>query len=174
MKEIIVDAADTWRHVAGQSRPEDGGVLVPNLLLDPSERGRMMSRIRSKNSAMELVVFREMRKRGVHFQKHYERAPGKPDLARPRDKLAVFIDGDFWHGREIERVVAKHGHDSPWVKKLRRNMERDDRQVARLKSAGWRVLRVWESDLRKKSTRTAALDEIEQFLRGGPASTAPG
>jgi DNA mismatch endonuclease (patch repair protein) len=124
-----------------------------------------MSRIKSKNTTPELIVFAELRARGVTFQRHYARAAGHPDIAKPRKKLAVFIDGDFWHGREIERVVAKHGEDSPWVSKLRRNIERDRHAEAALKDGGWQVLRVWESDIRRLRTRSGCIDTVEAFLR---------
>ena len=60
-----------------------------------------MSKIRSKNTKLEVLVFRELRKRGVYFQKHYERVVGKPDIALPRKRKAVFLDGDFWHGYDF-------------------------------------------------------------------------
>ena len=124
-----------------------------------------MARIRSKNTKPELIAFLELRRRGVTFQRHYERAPGKPDIAKPRKKIAVFVDGDFWHGRELARVVSKYGEGSSWVTKLRRNIERDAQQDEALRSAGWIVLRVWESDIRRVRTREEALDRIERFLR---------
>ena len=62
-----------------------------------------MSKIRSKNTKAELIVFRELRKRKIHFQKHYKKVVGSPDIAIPRKKIAIFIDGDFWHGRNFQR-----------------------------------------------------------------------
>ncbi|MFE6965501.1 very short patch repair endonuclease [Agromyces sp. NPDC057679] len=137
---------------------------MPNLLMDPGARSDLMRRIRSTNTAPETIVFREMRRRGIYFQRHYSRVVGSPDLARPRKKLAVFIDGDFWHGREIERVIARYGKESGWSRKLLRNMARDREVDATLVGLGWSVLRVWESDIRRKSTRDEVLDEIEAFL----------
>lgn len=123
-----------------------------------------MASIRSKNTKPELVVFAALKARGIRFQKHYENAPGKPDIAKPRRKLAVFVDGDFWHGRELSRVIEKYGEDSAWVKKLRRNMARDLEQEASLREKGWDVLRVWESDVRRIRSRTDAIDQIATFL----------
>ena len=136
-----------------------------NFVTDPSLRSQLMSTIKSKNTKPETTVNVELRKRGLHFQTHYDRAPGTPDIARPRKKLAVFVDGDFWHGRHIERVISKHGHDSAWAAKLRRTMARDSEQNEALIASGWRVFRVWESDVMRVSTRTATIDEIEAFLR---------
>jgi len=138
---------------------------VPNILLDPSQRSAVMASILSKNTKPELIAFLELRQRGVRFQRHYDNAPGKPDIAKPRKKIAVFVDGDFWHGRELSRVVSKYGEDSSWVAKLRRNMERDLQQEEALRSLGWIVLRVWESDIRRIRTRHETIDTMEAFLR---------
>ena len=138
---------------------------MPNLLLDPSKRSELMASIRSKNTKPELIAFSELQRRGVRFQRHYDRAPGKPDIARPRKKIAIFVDGDFWHGRELARVVLKHGEESSWAIKLRRNMERDLELDAVLRARGWIVLRVWESDIRRLRTRQETIDTMETFLR---------
>ena len=137
---------------------------MPNLLFEPSKRSALMASIKSKDTKPELVAFAELRARGVNFQKHYN-AIGKPDIARPRKKLAVFIDGDFWHGRELQRVIDRYGEESSWVAKLRRNVARDAEQVDRLTATGWQVLRVWESDIMRLRSRTSTLDAVEAFLR---------
>lgn len=110
------------------------------------KRSEVMSRIKSKNTGLERVVFRFLRGRGIHFQKHYRRAPGSPDVAVPSRKIAVFIDGDFWHGYRYPtwRHKMKPGF---WREKIERNRARDKRNFAKLRRRGWRVLRVWEHDL---------------------------
>ena len=138
---------------------------MPNLFFDPAKRSALMTSIRSKGTKPELIVFAELKARGLTFQKHYDRAPGKPDVAKPRKRLAVFIDGDFWHGRELQRVIQKYGEESYWAMKLERNIARDAEQVDQLISIGWQVLRVWESDIKRMRTRTATLDVVEAFLR---------
>lgn len=138
---------------------------MPNILLDPSKRSALMASIRSKNTRPEMIAFLELRRRGVRFQRHYNNAPGKPDIAKPRKKIAVFVDGDFWHGRELARVATKYGEESSWVVKLRRNIERDHQQDELLRSRGWIVLRVWESDIRRIRTREQTIDIVEAFLR---------
>jgi len=123
-----------------------------------------MASIRAKNTRPELIAFAELKQRGIRFRRHYENAPGKPDLARPSKKLAVFIDGDFWHGRELDRVIAKYGEDSSWVTKLRRNIARDAEQEEKLRAKGWDVLRIWESDIKRVRTRQGAVDRMVEFL----------
>lgn len=78
-----------------------------------------MSKIRGKNTKPELVVFAYLRSEKIYFQKHYARVPGKPDIALPRKRLAVFIDGDFWHGRELQRLIDRGGTPQ-WVTKIKK------------------------------------------------------
>jgi DNA mismatch endonuclease (patch repair protein) len=133
-------------------------------VFDPELRRKVMSSIRSKNSKAELIVFAYLRKWGVYFQKHYPRAPGKPDIALPRKKKAVFIDGDFWHGRNYKHRLKGRSLNDPWIKKIERNIERDKEQIKDLKSLGWESLRIWESDILRKSTRDVELEKIKNFL----------
>lgn len=134
-------------------------------MYSPEKRSEIMSRIRSKETVAEKIVFEELRRRKIYFQKHYKRAPGKPDIALPRKKKAVFIDGDFWHGRDFSRISESRDPDDYWVKKLTRNMDRDKQQLEELAQKGWLVLRVWESDIKRKRTRTGEIDKIAGFLR---------
>ena len=129
----------------------------------PSE---IMSRIRSKNTEAEKIVFSFLRKNKIYFQKHYKRIPGSPDIASPRKKKAVFIDGDFWHGRDFERVKKNRDADDYWVKKIGDNIERDKKQRAAIKEEGWAVLKIWESNLKRKSSRAEQLEKIKNFLTG--------
>ena len=119
-----------------------------------------MAKIRSKNSKAERVVFRHLRKEGVYFQRHYKKAPGSPDVALPRKKKAVFIDGDFWHGRYVEKMDGKEY----WHAKLLSNKKRDQRVNEKLAASGWKCLRVWESDIVRKSSQQDALKAIQNFL----------
>ena len=131
--------------------------------LTPEQRSIQMSKIRGKNTKAELLVFQYLRKNKVYFQKHYKRAPGSPDIALPRKKKAVFIDGDFWHGRTIDRVMER-GPDDYWTKKIQRNMERDREQEILLKESGWKILRIWEIDITRKRSQVEALERIRIFL----------
>lgn len=133
-------------------------------VFDPELRRKVMSSIRSKNSKAELIVFDYLRKDGIYFQKHYSRALGKPDIALPRRKKAVFIDGDFWHGRNYQHRLKGRTQDDAWVKKIVRNMERDKLQEKELLAEGWSMLRVWESDILRKRTREHSLEKIKGFL----------
>lgn len=116
--------------------------------LTKKQRSYTMSRIRSKDTDIELSVFRALKRSGVYFQKHYKKAPGKPDIALPRKKKAVLIHGDFWHGYRFKkwrrRLPKKY-----WVSKIKRNMERDAKHRRMLAKSGWKVLTVWQHQLKK-------------------------
>lgn len=134
-------------------------------MFSSEKRSELMSKIRSENSKAELIVFAYLRHNHIYFQKHYKRAIGRPDIALPRKKLAVFIDGDFWHGRTLEKIkTTRRNPDDYWIIKLESNISRDERQNKELVQSGWKVMRVWESDIIRKRTSAATLDEIARFL----------
>jgi len=136
-------------------------------IFTPEKRSQVMSLIRGKNTSLERIVFRFLRSRKIYFQKHYKRAAGSPDIALPRKKRAVFIDGDFWHGWDFAKRRAKLEGNGQiyWITKIERNMERDAENLSALEAAGWRVMRVWEHEIRKKSTREEVLDRVMSFLQ---------
>lgn len=117
------------------------------------KRSEIMSNIRSKNTKVEILVFRELRKRGIYFQKHYKRAPGNPDIALPRKRIAVFIDGDFWHGYRYSRVNSRLPKKY-WRGKIENNIKRDRLNRAKLRKAGWKVLRIWGHEVIRKPEQT--------------------
>jgi len=124
------------------------------------KRSEVMSKIRSKNTLIERKVFRYLRKNNIYFQKHYDRAPGKPDIALPRKRKAVFVDGDFWHGHDYNKRRKKL---SPyWKLKILTNIKRDRKNRNLLKQQGWKVLEIWELDLEKREEQT--LNKILHFL----------
>jgi DNA mismatch endonuclease, patch repair protein len=133
-------------------------------VFDVSKRSEVMSLIRSKNTKAELLAFRYLRRNKIYFQKHYPRAPGKPDIALPRKKKAVFIDSDFWHGHTYDKILRNRPPNDYWIQKIARNMERDTAQRNELRSKGWQILIVWEADLKRVRTRDATLIKIKSFL----------
>lgn len=120
-----------------------------------------MSKIRSKNTKAELAVFSELRKRKIYFQKHYKKIIGSPDIAFPKKKIAIFIDGDFWHGKNFlknkKRLPRKY-----WRKKIESNILRDKRNRTKLRKQGWQVLRIWEHEVLKNLLRT--VNKIQKLI----------
>jgi DNA mismatch endonuclease (patch repair protein) len=131
-------------------------------VFDPAKRSEIMSKIRSENTRAEMLAFAYLRKEGIYFQRHYSRISGKPDIAQPRRKRAVFIDGDFWHGRDparIEKLPKEY-----WQQKISGNVKRDAGINAIMHEKGWKVLRIWERDIIKKATREDTLIRLKTFL----------
>ena len=127
------------------------------------KRSEIMSKIRSENTKVERLIFRELRKRGIYFQKHYKKARGKPDIALPSKKRAVFIDGDFWHGRNFSKQ-KKRLPKKYWLAKIDNNIKKDRKNRATLRKGGWKVLRVWEKEAIKNPGKE--IKKIAKFLLG--------
>ena len=126
------------------------------------KRSEIMSKIRSEETQIEQIVFKYLRKQRVYFQRHYKKAPGSPDIALPRKKIAIFIDGDFWHGWQFSKKKGKLPKKY-WLAKIESNIQRDKRNHAKLRRRGWRVLRVWEHRL--KNQREKYLKKILEFIQ---------
>lgn len=127
-----------------------------------------MSRIRSRNTASEVALRQALHRRGLRFRIHVGNLPGRPDIVFPAAQLAVFVDGDFWHGRHY---AAKHAEwKEYWRAKIARNMERDRAADTALAAAGWRVLRIWERDLRSEIGLWSG--RIEQMVRSSDSDGA--
>ena len=124
-------------------------------------RSKIMAAIKSKNTKQETEVFKNLRRAGVYFQKHYKKVPGCPDIAVPSKKIAVFIDGDFWHGYRFPKWKKRLG--PYWVNKIETNRKRDKRNFVKLKSLGWRYVRVWEHDLKNHPSLT--FQKILNFMK---------
>jgi DNA mismatch endonuclease (patch repair protein) len=123
----------------------------------PEERSRIMARIRSNgNQTTELRFLRLMRRHRITGWRRRSTLPGRPDFIFRQCKLAVFIDGDFWHGNPRKFRIPKSNCDY-WTRKIERNRERDREVNKALKAMGWRVLRIWESALKHERTVIARL-----------------
>jgi DNA mismatch endonuclease, patch repair protein len=102
------------------------------------------------NTHCEQVLCRELWRRGLRYRLHHPGLPGRPDIVFIKQRVVVFCDGDFWHGRDLNRRLAAlaAGHNATyWLAKVQRNVERDRRQTEALEASGWIVLRFWETDI---------------------------
>ncbi|WHZ36521.1 very short patch repair endonuclease [Sagittula sp. MA-2] len=133
----------------------------------PMSRSENMSRIRSKDTAPELFVRRGLHARGFRFRVHRHDLPGRPDLVLTRWHAVIQVHGCYWHGHDCLGRASKTNTEY-WGPKIARNRERDARNEAALRDAGWRVLIVWECCL-KGPGRWAPdelLDRIADWVRG--------
>ena len=115
-----------------------------------ANRSYTMSRIRSKDTKIEVVFRKALWRSGIRYRKNCPALPGRPDIAITKYKIAVFCDGEFWHGKDWNSVKGKLKTRSDyWIKKIERNIERDTRIERRLAMLGWTVLRFWGDDIEK-------------------------
>ena len=123
----------------------------------PEKRSRIMSRIRSSgNYTTELRFLRLMREYKIAGWRRRSKLPGRPDFVFTKCKVAVFVDGDFWHGNPRKFRVPKSNRDY-WEQKILGNRKRDREVNKELKRMGWRVLRIWESSLNDEEAIIARL-----------------
>ncbi|AOF48284.1 MULTISPECIES: very short patch repair endonuclease [Tetragenococcus] len=109
-------------------------------------RSQMMSKIKSTGGKAEVLLRKKLWHHGIRYRKNYKRLPGKPDIAITKYKIAVFVDGEFWHGYDWrtkkERIKSNREY---WISKIEKNIARDKYQNEELRKLGWTVLRFWES-----------------------------
>lgn len=115
-----------------------------------------MSRIKGKNTALEKKVFAALRKNKIAFRRHLAGLPGKPDIVLPKRKVAIFIDGDFWHGWQFPRWEKRLS--GFWRRKIRLNRARDAKNFRILRKTGWQVTRIWGHQLKRDFS--GAIDKI--------------
>ena len=125
------------------------------------KRSEIMQKIKSKETKVELIVFEELKKRKIYFKSHYSKIIGNPDIAFPRKKVAIFIDGDFWHGYK-SKILGKNISPGYWENKIEKNFNRDIEINKLLDNIGWKVLRIWEHEI-KKDLRES-IKKIEEFI----------
>lgn len=123
---------------------------------------KSMRAVHSQDTLPELLLRQALHRMGVRFRLHRRDLPGVPDIVFPRQRVAVFVDGDFWHGhqwkqRGLPSLDAAFTSNRPyWIVKISRNVERDRLATERLMALGWHVIRVWESAIRASPSTAAA------------------
>lgn len=130
-------------------------------VLTKEQRHKNMSNIRAKDTKIELLLRKELWSRGYRFRKNYKELPGSPDIVLTKYKIAIFCDGEFFHGKNWETLrehLKKSNNSEFWIKKIARNIDRDDEINKKLIAKGWTVLRFWGEDIKKH------LDECVQVV----------
>ena len=133
----------------------------------PEERSENMSHIRRAGTRAEEIVRKYLFSQGFRYRKNDKRYPGKPDIVLPKYRTAVFVNGCFWHMHDCPRFRLPRSRLSYWEPKLRRNAERDAINKQILESAGWKVIVIWECELKKRVRAERLLrlsDEIRSHL----------
>ena len=123
--------------------------------LNKEDRRRNMQNIRSINTVPELKIMNELKRQKIYFAKHVNKIFGKPDIVFRRKKLIVFIDSDFWHYNP-KSFIMPSTNVAYWERKISKNIERDKLVNKTLRKEGWKVLRFWESDIKKNVIKVLA------------------
>nr|WP_294037327.1 DNA mismatch endonuclease Vsr [uncultured Ruminococcus sp.] len=118
---------------------------------DKETRSYNMSCIKGKNTRPEEIVRKYLFSQGFRYRKNDKRLPGTPDIVLPKYKTVIFVNGCFWHGHECCRyfVIPKTNTEF-WTKKIETNRKRDIRKINDLQTIGWKVVVVWECQLKKE------------------------
>ncbi|HEQ71027.1 MAG TPA: very short patch repair endonuclease [Spirochaetia bacterium] len=130
------------------------------MVRDKKTTRKIMSSIRSRNTEPEILLGKALWALGLRYRKHYK-ITGKPDFALVRARIAVFCDGDFWHGNNWRLRKLKNrkeelaSYNAFWKEKITGNIERDKKVNRELKNHGWAVIRFWESHIRKSPLKCA-------------------
>lgn len=126
------------------------------------KRSEIMSRIKGKNTKPELALFELVRPlwKVCRYRKHHPSLPGNPDLVFPKAKLAIFVDGAFWHGKDFEKV-SRNWH-AKWKNKIKENMQRDRKVNSKLNLMGYKTLRFWDDDVLRKKEKV--FSEIQRQI----------
>jgi len=129
--------------------------------MSPEQRSRAMKRVKQKNGSLEKLLQRELRAAGLCYRCHTRSLPGSPDIVFSKQRVAVFVDGDFWHGWRLP--TWEHKLTEFWRDKLRANRARDKRTFSRLRTKGWKVIRVWQHEL-ERGNASRFLQRIQSAL----------
>jgi len=125
-------------------------------------RSEQMAMIRSCNTTIEVILRKELWRRGLRYRKNIKKIIGKPDIAFVGLKIAVFCDSEFWHGKDFLQGKIPKTNQEYWIPKLQKNIVRDQEVNSMLKKGSWTVLRFWEKDIKKNVESIA--DQIEQVV----------
>lgn len=121
-------------------------------VLTPEQRKKNMQHIRSKDTAIELKLRKALWEKGYRYRKNYKDLPGKPDIVLSKYKIVIFCDGEFFHGKDWEVLKPKLENSNNgefWIKKISRNIERDNEVDKELLFLGWTVIRFWGDEIKK-------------------------
>lgn len=123
-------------------------------VLTPEQRRKDMQHIKSKDTSIEIALRKALWKKGYRYRKNFKGLPGKPDIAITKYKIAIFCDGEFFHGKdwEVKKPKLMNSKNSDyWISKIERNMERDHENEQKLLFMGWTVIRFWGKEILKNT-----------------------
>lgn len=127
-------------------------------------RSRNMSHIRSTNTKPEVMVRKYLFSRGFRYRKNVRTLPGRPDIVLPKYRTVIFVNGCFWHMHDCPDFVWPSSNREYWNKKINNNVERDKMNYGLLENLGWRIITVWECQL-KKDCFEETMDNVISLIK---------
>ena len=128
--------------------------------LKPDQRKKNMQHIRSKDTQIELILRKALWSEGIRYRKNYDKLPGKPDIAITKYRIAIFCDGEFFHGKDWDKLQLKlknSNNSEYWIKKIGRNIECDQEVEREIRAEDWTVIRFWGKDIKSNTGECIAV-----------------
>lgn len=132
-----------------------------------NKRSQIMSKISGKETEPEVLVRKFLFRKGFRYRKNDKRYPGTPDIVLPKYKTVIFVHGCFWHGHNCRAGKLPETRKEFWQNKIDTNIARDKKSRQDLEKLGWKVLVIWQCELKNKKIRTETLKNIEQEIQKG-------
>ena len=130
-----------------------------------NKRSNIMSKISGKETKYEILVRKFLFKKGFRYRKNDKHLPGKPDIVLPKYKTVIFVHGCFWHGHHCKAGKLPETNKIFWENKINSNIERDKKNQYKLEKLGWKIIIVWQCELRNRKMMTKKLKELEQKIQ---------
>ena len=137
------------------------------------KRSEIMSKISGKETKPEILVRKFLFANGFRYRKNDKRYPGKPDIVLPKYKTVVFIHGCFWHGHNCPAGKPPETKKDFWKQKIKGNIERDKRNKTELQKQGWKVITIWQCELKNKEIREKTFTELTNTLHNNVYKKLP-
>ena len=134
-------------------------------IFSKQKRSEIMSKVRSKNTKPEETVRKYLFSKGFRYRKNVKTLPGSPDIVLPKYKTVIFVNGCFWHGHNCSKGKLPETRKEFWEYKINANIQRDKKNYELLKKQGWKVIVVWECELKSKKIREKTLKNLENKLK---------
>jgi DNA mismatch endonuclease, patch repair protein len=134
-------------------------------IMTAEERSHRMSLIRSRDTGPELSLRRALHGMGMRYRIHVGGLPGRPDIVFPSARAIVFVNGCFWHGHRCKTGHIPKSNSAFWRNKVETNRARDARNIHKLRQAGWKVIVVWECELRNRGEVESCGSRVAQLVK---------
>ena len=133
------------------------------------KRSYIMSRVSQRSTPQEILVRKFLFRNGLRYRINYKRLPGSPDIVLPRFKIAIFVNGCFWHGHQCKGTKLPKSNVEFWKSKIEANKQRDKNNISELEQLGWNTIAIWQCQLKTINQQVLTLKNLlEAIVNMGP------